>query len=517
MSDHDILLNMEHISKSFPGVRALDDVSLTVRRGEVLGLLGENGAGKSTLMKILAGAYQPDSGTITFDSEKVEITTPLQAQQLGIVTIYQEFTLVPSLTIAENIFMGREPTRGGLLSWGELRRQTEVLMARLNIDLNPMRAVRSLSVAEQQMVEIARALSMQSKLIIMDEPTSALSKHEVQQLLAIVRDLRAQGISIIFITHHLEEAMNICDRVSVLRDGRNVGTVAITDVTLDDIIRMMVGRSMTDLFRRKTIQEPGPVVLRVTNLTRARNPRNHSSPALHNISFEVHRGEILGIAGLVGAGRTELVRAIFGADRFDSGQIEIDGVPVTIRNPRDAIRLGLGLVPEDRKQQALFLELATRENLSLAALKDLLLPGGFVNSRAEAALVSRYHQALDIRMSSPEQRVRNLSGGNQQKVVIARWLALRPKVLIVDEPTRGIDIAAKTEVHQLLDQLAQNGIAVIMISSELPEILSISDRILTLRAGRLTGMFTRAEASEEKLMQKMALEIEMDEGVTLHG
>lgn len=509
MKDSDILLSMEHISKSFPGVRALDDVSLTVRRGEVLGLLGENGAGKSTLMKILAGAYQPNSGTIIFDGQPVKISTPVQAQQLGIVTIYQEFTLVPSLTVAENIFIGREPTRGGLLSWRDLRRQTEALMARLNIDLNPMRLVRSLSVAEQQMVEIARALSMQSKLIIMDEPTSALSNHEVQQLLAIIRDLRAQGISIIFITHHLEEALNICDRVTVLRDGRNVGTAAIGDVTLDDIIRMMVGRSMTDLFRRKETHEPGKVALRVTGLSRARNPRDPNSLALHDISFEVRRGEILGIAGLVGAGRTELARAIFGADRFDKGQIEVDGVPVTIRDPRDAIRLGIGLVPEDRKQQALFLDLAIRENLSLTALKEMLLPGGFINSRAEADLVSRYQQALDIRMSSPEQRVRNLSGGNQQKVVIARWLALKPKILIVDEPTRGIDIAAKTEVHQLLDQLAQNGIAVIMISSELPEILSISDRILTIRAGRLTGVFTRAEASEEKLMQKMALEIEV--------
>ncbi len=511
MTDSNTLLNMQGISKSFPGVKALDDVSLTVQRGEVVGLLGENGAGKSTLMKILSGAYLPNEGTITFDGQQVEITTPAKAQQLGIVTIYQEFTLVPSLTIAENVFMGREPTRAGLLSWGELRRQTQALMDRLGINLNPMREVRNLSVAEQQMVEIARALSMQSKLIIMDEPTSALSEHEVQQLLSIIRDLREQGISIIFITHHLEEALTICDRVTVLRDGRNVGTEAISAVTLDDIIRMMVGRSMTELFRRDTTLSAGAVALRVTDLSRARDPRNPSALALHNISFEVRQGEILGIAGLVGAGRSELARAIFGADKFDSGQIEIDGNPMTIRNPRDAIRLGLGLVPEDRKQQALFLDLAIRENLSLAALKDMLFVGGFVNRRAEQALVSQYHQALDIRMSSPEQRVRNLSGGNQQKVVIARWLALQPKVLIVDEPTRGIDVAAKAEVHQLLDQLAANGIAVIMISSELSEILSMSDRIITIRGGRLTGVFTRAEASGETLMQKMALELEATE------
>lgn len=509
MSDPDVLLKMEGITKVFPGVKALDNVSLTVRRGEVMGLLGENGAGKSTLMKILSGAYLPNSGTIEFNGKPVEIDTPIQAQQLGIVTIYQEFTLVPSLTIAENVFMGREPTRGGFLSWGGLRRQTQAVLNRLGIDLNPMRAVRSLSVAEQQMVEIARALSMQSQLIIMDEPTSALSEHEVQQLLGIIRELKAQGISIIFITHHLEEALNICDRVTVLRDGRNVGTGAIADVTLDDVIRLMVGRSMSELFQRETGKRAGDVALRVTGLSRERDPRDPSSLALHNISFEVRKGEILGIAGLVGAGRTELARAIFGADKFDSGQVEIDGASVRIHSPRDAIRLGLGLVPEDRKQQALFLDLAIRENMSLAALKDMVLPGGFVNASAEQSLVERYHRALDIRMTSAEQRVRNLSGGNQQKVVIARWLALQPKVLIVDEPTRGIDIAAKAEVHQLLDELARDGIAVIMISSELPEILSMSDRIITIRDGRLTGVFTRAEATEEKLMQKMALETEV--------
>jgi len=506
MAEQPLLLKMEHINKVFPGVKALSDVSLTIHKGEVVGLLGENGAGKSTLMKILSGAYQPTSGTIELNGEVVEIPTPIRAQQLGIVTIYQEFTLVPSLTIAENIFMGREPGPASLVSWKALRDQTEALMKRLGIRLNPMTAVRNLSVAEQQMVEIARALSMESQIIIMDEPTSALSENEVHQLLEIVRDLRSQGISIIFITHHLEEALEICDRVTVLRDGRNVGTEAIEDLTLDDIIRMMVGRSASELFQRETKHEYGDVAMRVTGLTRKRDVRDPNAIELRDISFEVRQGEILGIAGLVGAGRTEIVRAIFGADRFDSGQIEIEGQPVTIQNPRDAIRLGLGLVPEDRKQQALFLALAVRENLSIAALKKLLFPGGFVKFAEEDQMVDKYRAALSIRMASPEQRVRNLSGGNQQKVVIARWLAMQPRVLIVDEPTRGIDVAAKAEVHQLLDQLANDGIAIVMISSELPEILAISDRILTVREGRITGEFNREEATEENLMQRMALD-----------
>lgn len=504
--EQDIILRMDHIDKSFPGVKALSDVSLTIKKGEVHGLLGENGAGKSTLMKILSGAYHPNAGTITLNGQPIEIHSPIQAQQLGIVTIYQEFTLVPSLTIAENVFMGREPGPPSMVSWGALRRQTAALMDRLGIDLNPMTTVRNLSVAEQQMVEIARALSMESQIIIMDEPTSALSETEVNQLLSIVRDLKSQGISIIFITHHLEEALEICDRVSVLRDGHNVGTREIDGLTLDEVIQMMVGRSVSELFQRETQHEFGEVAMRVSGLTRKRDPRDPNAIELKDISFELRKGEILGIAGLVGSGRTEIVRAIFGADRFDSGTIEIDEKIANIHTPRDAIRLGLGLVPEDRKQQALFLALAVRDNLSIAALKNLLRPGGFVKFGEEDQLVDRYRSALSIRMASPEQRVRNLSGGNQQKVVIARWLALQPKILIVDEPTRGIDVAAKAEVHQLLDQLANDGIAVLMISSELPEILAISDRILTMREGRITGEFTREEANEENLMQRMALD-----------
>lgn len=499
------LLVVSNLTKRFPGVLALDSVSLTVARGEVHGLLGENGAGKSTLIKMLSGAYHPDSGTITLEGRPVTIANPFESQQLGIVTIYQEFTLVPSLSIAENVFIGREHGRGGLISWGTMRRETRQLTDQLGVSLDPTTLVRDLSVAEQQLVEIARALSVQSRLIIMDEPTSALSDHEVRRLFGIINDLKAKGISIIFVSHRLEEVKEICDRITVLRDGHNAGEADVKDVTEHDIIRMMVGRDVDDQYAHATRQR-GPVALRVTGLSRRGNVRDPSATVLENISFDVHQGEILGIAGLVGAGRTELARAIFGADERNSGTIEVGGSVVEIRSPADAIRHGIGLVPEDRKQQGLFLVMAVRENLSMAALGALTGPGGFIRRSQERAMVAEYHQKLNIRMASPEQRIVNLSGGNQQKVIIARWLALKPRVLIVDEPTRGIDVGAKAEVHALLHQLAEQGIAVVMISSELPEILGMSDRILTMREGRMTGEILRSEANEEQLMRLMTLE-----------
>jgi inositol transport system ATP-binding protein len=500
------LLKVTALSKHFPGVQALDNVSLEILPGEVHALLGENGAGKSTLIKILSGVYQPDNGSIEIDGQKVIVTNPHHAQQLGIVTIYQEFNLVPSLTIAENVFIGREPGSGGFVNWGEMRRQTYELTERLGIHLDPMRLVRDLSVAEQQMVEIARALSMKSRLIIMDEPTSALSDHEVTILFKIIGELRRQGLSIIFITHRLEEVLTVCDRITVLRDGRNAGYADVKNVNQNDIIRMMVGRSVDELFRRDKPQKSGEVALRVEGLTRRATAQDINARELRDITFDVRRGEILGIAGLVGAGRTELARAIFGADPFDSGKIIMDDKPLTIRSPRDAIRYGIGLVPEDRKQQALFLGLAVRENLSIATLASLLQWGMFVRTEDELSMMERYRRMLNIRMASGDQRIANLSGGNQQKVVIARWLAMQPKVLIIDEPTRGIDVAAKAEVHMLLNELANNGIAVVMISSELPEILSVSDRIITMREGHLTGEILRAQANEEKLMRMMTLD-----------
>jgi ABC-type sugar transport system ATPase subunit len=496
---------MSGISKSFPGVRALDDVSFEVMPGEVHALLGENGAGKSTLLKILSGAQKPDSGTIEFSGATISPANPHAAQQLGIVTIYQEFTLAPNMTIAENIFVGREPGPRIFVNWRKMANETRALTQRLGLGLKPMTMVRDLNVAEQQMVEIARALSMKSRLIVMDEPTSALSSGEVEKLFRIIRDLKAQGLSIIFVTHRLEEVMQICDRYTVLRDGRNVGSGAIADITIDGIIRLMVGREVNALFAHRKDAAPGEVALEVRGMTRRGNAQDQNAAVLDEVSFKVRKGEILGLAGLVGAGRTEVARAIFGADHFDSGRVLIGGMERWISSPEDAIRAGIGLVPEDRKQQALFLALAVRPNLSMAAHDRIRRFGIFIDDGAERALVEEYRKALNIRMASPEQIVANLSGGNQQKVVLARWLALRPQVLIVDEPTRGIDVGAKVEVHQLLYEMARNGIAIIAISSELPEIMAISDRIVTMREGRVTGEVNRDAATEEMLMSMMTL------------
>jgi ABC-type sugar transport system ATPase subunit len=496
---------MALIGKRFPGVQALADVGLEVLPGEVHALLGENGAGKSTLLKILSGAQQPDSGTIEFGGQEVTMTSPHDAQRLGIVTIYQEFTLAPNMTIAENVFIGREPGRGVFVSWRKMAEETRAITKRLGLQLKPMSIVRDLNVAEQQMVEIARALSMKSRLIVMDEPTSALSASEVEKLFRIIRDLKAQGLSVIFVTHRLEEVMQICDRYTVLRDGRLVGSGSVADMTIDSIIRLMVGRQVTALFAHREKATPGELALSVESLSRRGNTQDQNATVLADVGFEVRRGEILGIAGLVGAGRTEMARAVFGADPFDSGRVIIDGREVHIRSPQDAIRHGIGLVPEDRKQQALFLALAVRTNLSMAAHAQITRWGVFIDETAERAMVEEYRKALNIRMASPEQLIASLSGGNQQKVALARWLALRPKVLIVDEPTRGIDVGAKVEVHNLLFEMARSGIAVIAISSELPEILAISDRIVTMREGRVTGQINCEDATEEILMSMMTL------------
>ncbi len=522
------LLRMEHITKRFPGVLALDDVSLDIAPGEAHGLLGENGAGKSTLLKILSGAYAPDAGTIEYAGETIAIDTPKAAQQLGIVTIYQEFNLIPTMSVAENMFLCREPGRGPFVSWQRMAQATAEQLGQLGLNIDPLALVSDLSVGEQQMVEIARALSMQSRLIVMDEPTAALSEAEVDRLFRIVAELKAQSISIIFVTHRLNEVMRVCDRVTVLRDGRRVGsgkvgsqpaTAAVQAPSavagepaepllgIADFVKMMVGRSQDQLFRRLgDSRTPGDVMLRVESLSRGRDPVNPHATVLSDISFEVRAGEILGIAGLMGAGRTEVARSIFGADPRDRGSIAIDGKTVAIHSPIDAIRHGIGLVPEDRKQQALFLELAVRHNLAISSLGRLSRAKWFVSDKAEDALVERFRKALDIRMSSADMKISDLSGGNQQKVVLARWLALAPKVLIVDEPTRGIDIAAKAEVHAQLDAMAQAGIAIVAISSELPEVLALSDRIVTMREGRITGHISRDDASEESLMHLMAVD-----------
>jgi len=499
---------MTGISKSFPGVRALNAVDFEVGANEIHAFLGENGAGKSTLLKILSGAQAPDAGTIEFAGSPVTFANPQDAQVKGIVTIYQEFTLAPDMTIAENVFIGREPGSKLFISRRKLEEQTKLLTDRIGLDRSPNALVRDLSVAEQQMVEIARALSMASRLIVMDEPTSALSRTEVHRLFEIIRSLKRDGISTIFVTHRLEEVFEICDRYTVLRDGRHVGSGIVAETSLDKIIRLMVGRELGLLAERDQSYATKDVALAVKGLSRRRKNTDASAIELHNVSFTVHKGEILGIAGLVGAGRTETARAVFGADTLDKGIITIGGTDVAIKSPRDAISHGIGLVPEDRKQQALFLALAIRTNLSIAAHHRISVFNYFISGGKEEELVEEYRKLLNIRMSSGDQLVGNLSGGNQQKVVLARWLALRPKVLIVDEPTRGIDVGAKVEVHNLLFQMAAAGIAIIVISSELPEVLALADRIVTMREGRVTGEIMRADATQEKLMTLMTIATE---------
>lgn len=499
------LLSMRGISKSFPGVRALDAVDFDVDAAEIHAFLGENGAGKSTLLKILSGAQLPDSGSIRFAGRDARFASPQEAQAAGIVTIYQEFTLAPDMTVAENIFIGREPGGRFFISYRDLEEQTATLCRRIGLDRSPRALVRDLSVAEQQMVEIARALSMKSRLIVMDEPTSALSRAEVEKLFSIIRNLKRDGIATIFVTHRLEEVFEICDSFTVLRDGRHVGRGKVSGMGMDGIIRLMVGREVGLLAARQASFDTGKAALEVRKINRRRKSTDASAIELHDVSFHVNRGEILGLAGLVGAGRTETARALFGADLFDYGFVAVDGREIRVRSPRDAIAHGIGLVPEDRKQQALFLALAIRTNLSITAHDRISSLGVFISTAKEDALVEEYRRRLNIRMSSPDQLIGNLSGGNQQKVVLARWLALRPQVLIVDEPTRGIDVGAKVEVHNLLIEMARSGIAIIVISSELPEVMALSDRIITMREGRITGEVPGREATQEKLMRLMTL------------
>jgi ABC-type sugar transport system ATPase subunit len=496
---------MRGISKSFPGVKALQSVDFEVGEAEIHAFLGENGAGKSTLLKILSGAQLPDEGTIDFEGRPVSFASPQEAQQAGIVTIYQEFTLAPDMTVAENVFIGREPGSRFFISYRQLEQQTQALCKRIGLERSPRALVRDLSVAEQQMVEIARALSMKSRLIVMDEPTSALSRAEVENLFSIIRGLKREGISTIFVTHRLEEVFEICDSYTVLRDGRHMGRGHVRDIGMEGIIRLMVGRELGLLAARDTSYDTGEVAIELRNITRRRKSTDASAIELHDVSFKVNKGEILGLAGLVGAGRTETARALFGADLYDSGSVLVEGREIAVKSPRDAIAHGIGLVPEDRKQQALFLSLAIRTNLSITAQDRISAMGVFISSSKEEKLVEEYRKLLNIRMSSPDQIVGNLSGGNQQKVVLARWLALRPRVLIVDEPTRGIDVGAKVEVHNLLFEMARSGIAIIVISSELPEVLALSDRIVTMREGRLTGEVMRKDATQEKLMTLMTI------------
>jgi ABC-type sugar transport system ATPase subunit len=486
------ILEMHGICKSFPGVQALDHVDLTVQRGEVHAIVGENGAGKSTLMKILAGAYTRDEGVILLKSSPVEIHNPLEAQALGIAIIYQEFNLAPHLSAAANIFIGREP-RTRFLGFVKRRRiqgDARVLFEQLGADIDPAEEVRRLSVCCQQITEIARALSMASSVLIMDEPTSALPEAEVQMLFDVIRRLKSQGVTILYISHNIEEVFEIANTITVLRDGKRIGTRPAADLDREQVVHMMVGRTIEETERREGVQF-GDEVLRVEGLCR--------DDLLQDISFSLHRGEILGIAGLLGSGRTELLRCLFGADRKTAGKVYVDGHPCDIRHPIDGVRAGMGFMPEDRKQQGLFLGLATRENVTAASLGTVARLG-LINRLAERGMVDGYIKSLDIRVSSQEQKAVNLSGGNQQKVVLARWLALRPKVLLLDDPTRGIDVGARAAIHDLIVSLADQGVSIVFVSSELPEVLKISDRILAIADGQIMGEFTRAEATQEKIM-----------------
>jgi inositol transport system ATP-binding protein len=497
------LLEIAEITKRFPGVVALGGARLSVEAGEVHALLGENGAGKSTLLKILAGAQACDSGTLTFDGATLDPhDTPMRRQEAGIITIYQEFNLQPFLSVAENMYLGREPTRAGLVDWRRLRADARAVLEDLGLDLDPDTEVRRLSVADQQMVEIARAMTLRARLIVMDEPTAALSGREVDILHRIIAELKGRGIAVIYVTHRLKEVKAICDGYTVLRDGRFVATGRVAETDIGGMVRLMVGRDV-EFLKRPGHRPPGDVVLKLDGVGRRRGSNEARGTSLDGIAFDVRAGEIIGLAGLVGAGRTELARLIFGADRMDEGALTLMGERLRIDTPCDALKAGIALVPEDRKQQGCFLTHSIRHNLTLPSLKRLSRWGVFVDEGGERRLVEDYRQRLNIKMAHDGVAIGTLSGGNQQKVLLARCMALSPKVLIVDEPTRGIDVGAKADVHQVLFDLAAAGVAVIVISSELPEVMAISDRIAVFREGRITSILDNDGLDEETLMGLM--------------
>jgi ribose transport system ATP-binding protein len=485
------LLALDGVSKAFPGVKALSGVHFDLNAGEVHALMGENGAGKSTLIKILCGVQPPDEGTILLDGQPVTVASPVHAHALGISPVHQELHLEPYLSVAENIFLGRQPTgRFGLIDRRRLNAEARQVLAELGVSLDPETIVDQLSIAEQQVVAIARAVSTRARILIFDEPTSSLTRRETDLLMAMIRRLRDQGIGIVYVSHRMEEIFELCDRVTVFRDGKFVATRKVAETSMAELVRFIVGRSI-EVLPARAEGPPGDVVLEASRISK--------NGVLSDISFTLRRGEIVGLSGLVGAGRTELARTLFGDLPPDSGEIRIEGTPRDVRNPRAAIAAGIGLVPEDRKEQGLVLSLPVLANISMPQLGRLtrmgvLSPGG------ERRLARAYVDQLAIRTPSIDQRAMYLSGGNQQRVVIAKWLAINPKILIVDEPTRGIDIGAKAEIHALLRKLASDGMAVLMISSDMPEILAVSDRILVMHQGRIAGELSAAEATQERIL-----------------
>jgi rhamnose transport system ATP-binding protein len=485
------ILELKDITKRFSGVEVLHEVSFSLRPGEVHALLGENGAGKSTLIKIMTGFHQPDKGEIYLDGKRARFSDTRESRQAGIAAIYQELSLFPDLDVAENIFVGRQPiTTGGRIDWRKLYADAGSLLISLGVHLDLKQKARNLSIAQQQMVEIARAFSINARILIMDEPTSSLTLNEVADLFRLVRRLRDEGTGIVFISHRLEELAELADRITVLRDGSYVATRSIKDAERDDLIRLMVGRTITDLFPKQKVK-PGEVVLKVENLAHA--------GSFQNVSFELRKGEILGMAGLVGAGRTNVARAIFGVEPATAGTIQIEGREVAITSPQQAIRLGLAYVPEDRQLHGLIPAMPITSNISLPMLSKYA-QYGWLQDKTERKAAHDAALQMEVRANNMWQLARELSGGNQQKIVLSKWLSTKPRILILDEPTRGIDVGTKAAVHALMSKLAAEGMAILMISSELPEILGMSDRVIVMREGHMTGLFWRAEATQEKIL-----------------
>ncbi len=491
MDAGDVMLEVRKISKEFPGVKALDEVDLTLRRSEIHALVGENGAGKSTLIKILAGVYRKDSGEILFEGSALELNGSHDSLARGIKVVFQELALIPQLSLAENVFLESFPLRGGRrIDWRALNHRTGEILQSIGMDLNPAAKVSALTVSQQQMVEIARALSHEAKVVIMDEPTSALTPNEIGQLFAVIRTLKQMGIAVLYVTHKLEEVFELCDRVTVFRDGRLVSTRPVAETAIEAVVTDMVGRSITALFPRthSTVGEP---VLAVRGLSTAKK--------LKGVSLDVRQGEVVGIFGLLGAGRTELAKAIFGLDSVTAGEVKLRGRRIRPGSTAHAARAGMGLLTEDRKGEGLVLQMSVCQNMTLPSLRELASLG-FIRTRQENARSQEFVDRMSIKTPSLRHKVEYLSGGNQQKVLLSRWLMKRLQLIILDEPTRGIDVGAKAEIHGLIDELARSGLAVVVLTSEMPELLGVSDRILVMANGRITGEFTRTEATQEKIL-----------------
>ena len=488
----DVILTMKGIDKSFPGVHALDHVDLEIRKGEVLALMGENGAGKSTLMKVLTGIYKKDEGTITYEGKEIEFANPSAAQDAGVVIVHQELNMLSHLTVAQNIFIGREIMKGKLIDDEKMNEEAKKLFDKLNIDIDPKETMGNLTVGKQQMCEIAKAISHDAKVIIFDEPSAALTEAEIEELFKIIRDLREKQIGMVYISHRMDEIKAITDRVTVMRDGTYVGTLITKDSTKDDIINMMVGRVIyEDPKTESAVPKDAPVVLKVEHL--------NAGKMVRDVSFELHKGEILGFSGLMGAGRTETMRALFGADQKDSGDIYINGKKVNIQCPQDAVKAGIGYLSEDRKRYGIVVGKSVAENTSMATMENFM-NGLFINKKKEDEVAWEYVKALKTKTPTVDTEVVNLSGGNQQKVVIAKWLTRDCDILIFDEPTRGIDVGAKSEIYTLMNELVAQGKSIIMVSSEMTEILRMSDRVIVMCEGRKTGEVDISEATQESIM-----------------